>query len=127
MKALVYHLQVNVSNAKESLPFYKGLLKYFDYKIIDESEEHLGASNKTTDFWIIQTERKYAKPYHRKSTGINHIAFKVSKKEDVDKFGLKEDQLVMDAEDIGGETNAQLVPYSEIQKVMEEVDHLQFF
>ncbi len=48
-------------------------------------------------------------------------------KEDVDKFGLKEDQLVMDAEDIGGETNAQLVPYSEIQKAMEEVDHLQFF
>lgn len=48
-------------------------------------------------------------------------------KEDVDKFGLKEDHLVIDAEDIGGETKAQLVPYSEIQKVMEEVDHLQFF
>ncbi len=48
-------------------------------------------------------------------------------KEDVDRFGLKEDHLIMDAEDVGGETKAQLVPYSEIQKVMEEVDHLQFF
>lgn len=48
-------------------------------------------------------------------------------KEDVEKFGLKEDHLVMDAEDIGGETKAQLVAYSEIQKVMEEANHLQFF
>ncbi len=48
-------------------------------------------------------------------------------REDVERLGLKEDQLVMDAEAIGGETRAQLVPYSEIQKVMEEADHLQFF
>ncbi len=47
-------------------------------------------------------------------------------KEDVDKFGIKEDALIMDAEDIGGETKAKIVPYSEIQKAMESVDHLLF-
>lgn len=47
-------------------------------------------------------------------------------KEDVEKFGLKEDMLVMDAEDLGGETKAQIVPYSEIQKEMGNVDHLLF-
>jgi sulfur relay (sulfurtransferase) DsrF/TusC family protein len=47
-------------------------------------------------------------------------------KEDLAKFGLKEDALLMNAEDIGGETNAQIVPYSEIQKEMESVDHLLF-
>jgi len=47
-------------------------------------------------------------------------------KEDLDRFGIKEDALLMDAEDIGGETNAQIVPYSEIQKEMESVDHLLF-
>jgi hypothetical protein len=47
-------------------------------------------------------------------------------KEDLDKFGIKEDALLMDAEDIGGETNTQVVPYSEIQKEMESVDHLLF-
>lgn len=47
-------------------------------------------------------------------------------KEDVDRFGIKEDALIMDAEDIGGETKAKIVPYSEIQKAMEEVDHLLF-
>ena len=47
-------------------------------------------------------------------------------KEDVDKLGLKEDALIMDAEDIGGETNAQIVPFSEIQKALNEADHLMF-
>src|SRR5208282_3270545 len=47
-------------------------------------------------------------------------------KEDVDKFGIKEEALIMDAEDIGGETKAKIVPYSEIQKAMESVDHLLF-
>lgn len=47
-------------------------------------------------------------------------------KEDIERLGLKEDALIMDAEDIGGETKAEIVPYSEIQKVMESVDHLLF-
>ena len=48
-------------------------------------------------------------------------------KEDLDRFGIKEDALIMDAEDLGGETRAQIVPYSEIQKEMDSVNHLQFF
>mgnify|MGYP005857917963 CR=1 FL=1 len=47
-------------------------------------------------------------------------------KEDIERLGLKEDFLILDAEDIGGETKAEIVPYSEIQKVMESVDHLLF-
>jgi len=47
-------------------------------------------------------------------------------KEDMDRLGIKEDALIMDAEDIGGETKAKIVPYSEIQKAMESVDHLLF-
>ena len=48
-------------------------------------------------------------------------------KEDVDRLGLTEDALIMDAEDIGGETNASIVPFSEIMKEMESSDHLLFF
>jgi len=47
-------------------------------------------------------------------------------KEDIDKFGIKEDALIMDADDIGGETKAKIVPYNDIQKAMESVDHLIF-
>ncbi len=48
-------------------------------------------------------------------------------KEDVEKFGLSGDSLIMDAEDIGGETKAAVVPFSEIMKEMDSTNHLLFF
>lgn len=48
-------------------------------------------------------------------------------KEDVERFGLSEDALIMDAEDIGGETRANIAPFSEIMKEMDSSDHLLFF
>jgi sulfur relay (sulfurtransferase) DsrF/TusC family protein len=48
-------------------------------------------------------------------------------KEDVERFGLSEDALVMDAEDIGGETKAIIAPFNEIMKEMDSSDHLLFF
>ena len=48
-------------------------------------------------------------------------------KEDVERLGLTEDSLVMDAEEIGGETKASIVPFTEIMKEMETSDHLLFF
>ena len=87
MKCNTYHIQLNVSNPKVSLPFYKELFVYFEYKIIDEGDEWTGFSNGTTDFWFIETESKYKKnKFHRKNTGINHISLRVQSKSDVDKF-----------------------------------------
>ncbi len=48
-------------------------------------------------------------------------------KEDVEKFGISEDALIMDAEDIGGETRANIVAFSEIMKEMDSSNHLLFF
>lgn len=48
-------------------------------------------------------------------------------KEDVERLGLSEGSLIMDAEDIGGETKANMVPFSEIQQEMETSNHLLFF
>lgn len=87
MKTSLYHLQLNVSDPKVSLPFYKKLFAYFEYDIIDESDEHIGVSNGTTDFWIMATEAKHLdKTFHRKATGLNHLAFRVSSREDIDRF-----------------------------------------
>ncbi len=87
MKTSLYHLQINISNAQKSIPFYKDLLGYFEYKIIDESDSHLGATNGTTDFWLIETEDTFkAAAFHRKQTGLNHLAFRVNTKEDVETF-----------------------------------------
>lgn len=87
MKTELYHIQLNVSDAKTALPFYKRLFAYLEYHVLDQSEEHLGVTNGACDFWIIQTEEEHlGTPYHRKATGINHLAFKVHSREDVDTF-----------------------------------------
>jgi len=48
-------------------------------------------------------------------------------KEDLDRFGLTENDIVLNAEEFGGETTVKIVPFSEINKMMEEVNHLLFF
>ncbi len=48
-------------------------------------------------------------------------------KEDMKRLGLTEDQVIMDAEDIGGELKAKLVSFDEIVKEMEACNHLLFF
>jgi len=48
-------------------------------------------------------------------------------KEDLEKFGLTENDIVMDAEEFGADINVQVVPFQEINKMMEESNHLLFF
>lgn len=48
-------------------------------------------------------------------------------KEDLDRFGLSENDIVIDAEEFGAEVTVKVVPYTEITKMMEEVNHLLFF
>lgn len=48
-------------------------------------------------------------------------------KEDLDKLGLTEDDIVMDAEEFGADITTQVVPYEKITKMMEEMNHLLFF
>lgn len=47
-------------------------------------------------------------------------------KEDLERFGISEDRLI-DADDMGAEKKLQIVPYSEIQKVMESANHFLVF
>ncbi|HEX9020832.1 MAG TPA: DsrE family protein [Nitrospirota bacterium] len=48
-------------------------------------------------------------------------------KEDMERLGLKEDQMIQDAEDMGAELKTKFVSYADIQKEMESVQHLLFF
>ena len=88
MNAFLEHLSINVSNPKISYPFYRDLFKYFEYKIIRDDEDRLAVRKRgTSDFWIKATEEKYIpNKFHRKNTGINHFAFHVSSKEEVNRF-----------------------------------------
>lgn len=48
-------------------------------------------------------------------------------KEDLQRFGYTENDIVMDAEEFGAEVTVKVVPFSEIAKMMEDVNHLLFF
>ena len=48
-------------------------------------------------------------------------------KEDLERFGLTENDIVLNAEEIGGDMDVQVVPYDKIAKMMEDVNHLLFF
>lgn len=48
-------------------------------------------------------------------------------KEDLEKFGMTEKDVVIDAEEFGADIEAKVVPYAEITKMMEEMNHLLFF
>jgi catechol 2,3-dioxygenase-like lactoylglutathione lyase family enzyme len=87
VKATVYHLQINVRDAAISVPFYRDLLAYFEYRVVMGTADILGMSNGTTDFWIMRTPPPHAvAPVHRKNPGLNHVAFRVGARTDVDRF-----------------------------------------
>ncbi len=48
-------------------------------------------------------------------------------KEDMERLGLKEDQMVTDAEELGADLKTKFVSFAEIQKEMEGTNHLLFF
>lgn len=85
MKSFVYHIQINIKDKKKSLPFYKDLLTLLGYKTIIEEKWGFGMSNGGTDIWVVGTGIKF-KPnrFHRKNTGLNHVAFGVKSKRDVE-------------------------------------------
>ncbi|KKK66358.1 hypothetical protein LCGC14_2964920 [marine sediment metagenome] len=87
MKSNLCHIFLNILNPEKSFPYYKEFLKYFDYEIEFENDQYLGMTNGVIDIWLQHTDMKYRDDkFHRKKTGINHFAFRVDTKDDVDKF-----------------------------------------
>ncbi|MEW6599639.1 MAG: DsrE family protein [Nitrospirota bacterium] len=48
-------------------------------------------------------------------------------KEDLDKFGLSESDIVLDAPEFGADMEVKVVSYAEIAKMMDDMHHLLFF
>lgn len=87
MRATFNHLTLNVSNFKKSAQFYKRLFKFLGGQILKDKPHHLGVRLGEGEIWIKETSTKYQdRPFHRKATGVNHLAFRVETKEEVDLF-----------------------------------------
>jgi glyoxylase I family protein len=87
VKAQLYHLQVNVADPSRSLPFYKALLEYLEYRTVYETDAMAGFSGRGTDIWVAAAAPAHTRAgFHRKRAGLNHLAFRVDRREDVDRF-----------------------------------------
>jgi catechol 2,3-dioxygenase-like lactoylglutathione lyase family enzyme len=87
VRTSLYHVQLNVGDAPRSIPFYKDLFGYLEYRLLMEAPDLLGVSNGTTDFWLVATPReRRVLGFHRKNPGLNHLAFGVGSRGDVDRF-----------------------------------------
>ncbi len=86
MKTTLSHLGINLSSEEDSFPFWKDLLEYLEFTITPDGN-HFDASDGHTFLCFTTTKPGYQEPpFHRRHTGLNHIAFSVASKEMVDQF-----------------------------------------
>lgn len=87
MKSKLGHVYIYISNVEKSYNFYKKLFETLEYKEVGKWDWGFAFIFDGTSIWFEQTPKKYIKDgYHRKKTGLNHLAFRVGSKENVDKF-----------------------------------------
>lgn len=82
------HIEINVSNLRKSKDFYLLILSQLKWKMISEDNESIGFKGlDNTHLFLKQTEKDFiTNIFHRKNTGLNHIAFRVESKEYVEEF-----------------------------------------
>ncbi len=86
MKATLGHVGINLSNSAKSFALWKDLCAYFGFAISADAG-HFDAQNDGTYLCVTTTKKKHREAgFHRKRTGLNHIAFRVRSQKDVDRF-----------------------------------------
>lgn len=85
MKAKIGHIGINLSSV-DNLQFWKELLQYLGFSIKDDGT-HFDATSDGCYLCVSITEQKYQQDgFHRKRTGLNHIALQVQAAEQVNIF-----------------------------------------
>lgn len=89
---MIHPIEMYVSNLKTSRKFYSFLLEALGYELFQEWEEGFSYKRQETYLVFVQAEAAYLeRGYHRKQVGLNHLAFAVENREQVD--ALKESLL----------------------------------
>lgn len=83
---MIGHIGINVSNDNESFDFWKDLLGFFEFVIFPDGN-HFDATDGHTYLCVQVTKPGHQEPkFHRKRTGLGHIAFRVDSPDLVDRF-----------------------------------------
>src|ERR1700739_1683045 len=87
VKATLGHVGLNLSDSEKSFRFWKDLVQYFGFKITADDNGHVHASDGHVYLCLSQTQSAHnLHGFHRKRTGLNHVAFRVESPELVDRF-----------------------------------------
>nr|ART40104.1 K423 [uncultured bacterium] len=90
MKTQLQHVQINVSDREAGLAFYRDLFAYFEFDAIEAGEDLVGFSDGSLIFWLMVAAPEHRdRGFHRKAPGLNHVAFRVSGRDDVDRFAAE--------------------------------------
>lgn len=82
---MIDHIEIYVSNLNNTKKFYNKLFNILGYETYQEWNSGISYRYLNTYIVFVQTEPKYlSHKYHRKHTGLNHLAFSVDSTEKVD-------------------------------------------
>lgn len=84
---MLHHVEINVSNLQRSSEFWGWLFGFLGYEPYQNWAE--GRSWRKSDIYLVlvQTESEYLRVgYHRRRTGLNHVAFHAGSRKQVDEL-----------------------------------------
>lgn len=83
----ISHIEINVSRYFECVQFYEKFLLILGWKKLVSQKSHTTFTDGQTKLVLCPTEEKYIQDgFHRKRTGLNHLAFYAKTKSQVDSF-----------------------------------------
>jgi catechol 2,3-dioxygenase-like lactoylglutathione lyase family enzyme len=86
MKATLGHVGINLSSGDEPFVFWKDLLTFLDFEIQPDGN-HFDATDGHISLCVQVAKPEFRNPnFHRKRTGLGHIAFQVGSADMVDAF-----------------------------------------
>ncbi|MGZ9584441.1 VOC family protein [Paenibacillus marinisediminis] len=87
---MLHHVEINVSDLQCTTEFWGWLLSELGYTSYQQWPQGVSWKYGSTYIVFVQTESEYLDiPYHRKRAGLNHLAFQVESKEQVDTIAKK--------------------------------------
>lgn len=76
MNGVLHHVEINVSDLPRSKAFYDWLLPMLGYEAYQQWKQGFSYRLGETYLVFVQTEPDFMdRSYHRKATGLNHLAF----------------------------------------------------
>jgi catechol 2,3-dioxygenase-like lactoylglutathione lyase family enzyme len=86
VRSTLGHIGINLSSDGEPFVLWKDLLSFLNFEIQPDGN-HFDATDGHVSLCVQVTKPDYQKPdFHRKRTGLGHIAFRVSSAGMVDEF-----------------------------------------